>query len=43
MDINKENIDKVGYLDDNFKIFHIKDMRDISLTIITMTLIKLQF
>ena len=29
MDINKENIDKVGYLDDNFKIFHIKDMRDI--------------
>ena len=29
MDISKENIDKVGYLNENFKIFHIKDMKDI--------------
>lgn len=27
MNINKENIYKSGYLNDNFKIFHIKDMK----------------
>lgn len=29
MNINKENIYKSGYLNDNFKIFHIKDMKNI--------------
>ncbi|CEK29355.1 AraC family transcriptional regulator [[Clostridium] sordellii] len=29
MSINKENIYKSGYLNDNFKIFHIKDMKNI--------------
>ncbi|MVO71215.1 helix-turn-helix domain-containing protein [Paeniclostridium sordellii] len=29
MNINKENIYKSGYLNDNFKIFHIKDIKNI--------------
>ena len=30
MSLDKKNIDKVGYLNDNFKIFHIKDMKDLT-------------